>query len=118
MLEHRINSCQLFAEKKCPNQLTMERAYLIPQFLDPKQLQQYQDLARSCKCATISSKECKDNWDSRVPPEYDSDCTCEGCERTLGQRKSPIEFWFYTEPHYFCDQMCRDKWLLGISDNL
>ncbi len=68
--------------------------------------------------SALCSKECKDNWDSRVPPEYDSDCTCEGCKRTLGQRKSPVEFWFYTEPYYFCGQMCRDKWLLGISDNL
>ena len=63
VIEHRIHSCQLFAEKKCPNQLTMERTYLIPRLLDPKQLQEYQKIARSCKCATISSKVCKDTWD-------------------------------------------------------
>ena len=105
-------------EEKCPNQLMMEKAYLIPQLLDPKQVQECQKLARSCNCDAMSSKECKDIWDSRVPPEYDSDCICEGCKRTLGQGKTPVEFWFYTEPYYFCGQMCRDKWLRGISDNL
>jgi YHS domain-containing protein len=68
--------------------------------------------------SAFCSKECKANWDSRVSPEYDSDCTCEGCKRTLGQGKTPVEFWYYTAPYYFCGQMCRDKWLLGISDNL
>ncbi len=68
--------------------------------------------------SALCRKECKDNWDSKVPPESDSDCICEGCKRTLGQGKTSVEFWSYTEPNYFCGQMCRDKWLLGISDNL
>jgi len=38
MIDQRIN-CPLIAEKKYPHQLEMERAYLIPQLLDPKQLQ-------------------------------------------------------------------------------
>jgi hypothetical protein len=81
-------------------------------------LDDFHEIAYSAEAfSAFCSKECKDNWYSRVPPEYDFDCTCEGCKRTLGQGQSPVEFWFYTEPYYFCGQMCRDKWLLSISDN-
>jgi len=55
-IEECIESCPLIAEEKCPHQLEMERVYLIPQLLDPKQLQECKKLARSCKCATMSSK--------------------------------------------------------------
>ena len=63
----------------------------------------------------LCSKECEDAWDSRVPPEEDSDPTCEQCKGTLTEVESPVEFWTYAEPFNFCSQMCRDRWLLQTS---
>lgn len=49
LLGDRINSCQLFEEKKCPKQLLLEGTNPIPQLLETKQFQECQQLARSCK---------------------------------------------------------------------
>ena len=57
MLEHRINSCHFFREQQCPNQLMMERAYLVPQLLDSEQFQECLKLHLSCKCFEMSGKE-------------------------------------------------------------
>jgi hypothetical protein len=37
-LPERVNSCKCFAEGRCANQRLMERAYLIPQLIDPMEL--------------------------------------------------------------------------------
>jgi hypothetical protein len=34
----RIGSCRAFAEGKCPCQSLMERFYLVPQLMDPREL--------------------------------------------------------------------------------
>ena len=52
MIEDQINSCPFFAEGKCPNQLLMERIYLVPHFLTPEQLKEYENL--SCLCTEQS----------------------------------------------------------------
>ena len=49
-LQERINSCQSFATGKCPNQRLMEKAYLIPQLLDPKELRACENLC-TCGCS-------------------------------------------------------------------
>ena len=37
--------------------------------------------------------------------------TCEQCEEAVDRAKPSITFWAYTELHYFCCLLCRDKWL-------
>jgi hypothetical protein len=46
-LEERFNSCKCFVSGKCPAQRLMERAYLVPQLLDPRELSAYENL---CNC--------------------------------------------------------------------
>ena len=48
MLSSRFKSCNLFGKQKCPYQREMERAYLIPQLLDPAQLLEYESLCLPC----------------------------------------------------------------------
>lgn len=48
MLASRLKSCKLFEKQKCPYQREMERAYLIPQLLDSKQLLEYERLCLPC----------------------------------------------------------------------
>ena len=48
-LQERINSCKCFAEGRCPNQLSMERAYLIPQLMDPRELQACERVLEACE---------------------------------------------------------------------
>jgi len=47
-IDKRIRSCPLFAEGRCPNQLAMERMYLIPQLLRRRQFLEY--LNMHCPC--------------------------------------------------------------------
>lgn len=56
MIEAQIDSCPLFAEGKCPNQLLMERIYLFPQILTPEQLEEYENLCCLCTKHSYSSK--------------------------------------------------------------
>ena len=48
MLSSRLKSCKLFERQKCPYQREMERANLIPQLLDSKQLLEYESLCLPC----------------------------------------------------------------------
>jgi len=48
MLEDRINSCPFLAEGKCPDQLLMERIYLVPQIFTPEQLEECENLCCHC----------------------------------------------------------------------
>jgi hypothetical protein len=48
LFSSRLKSCQLFVKQKCPYQMEMERAYLIPQLLDSAQLLEYMRLCLSC----------------------------------------------------------------------
>jgi hypothetical protein len=50
-LQERINSCKWFVEGRCPNQRLMERAYLIPQLMDPAEL-------RSCEKLCCHALDC------------------------------------------------------------
>ena len=51
-LDDRIRNCTLFYTEKCPHQLEMERFYLIPQLLTPKQLLNYENMC--CECDHIT----------------------------------------------------------------
>jgi hypothetical protein len=48
MLEHRLNSCLLLAVGKCPYQMQMARAYLIPQLMITAQLTFCQQTCMNC----------------------------------------------------------------------
>jgi hypothetical protein len=47
-LQQRINACKCFAEGRCPNQRLLERAYLIPQLMDPRELQACERALEAC----------------------------------------------------------------------
>ncbi|MCK5486791.1 MAG: hypothetical protein KAI86_11300, partial [Desulfobacterales bacterium] len=57
LIDDRIKSCRLFLERKCPNQLLIEKAYLFPQILDPKHLQECQELAQSCEIEKMRNRD-------------------------------------------------------------
>ncbi len=47
-LEERISSCKYFAAGTCPNQPLMERAYLIPQLMDRRELMRCERVLCPC----------------------------------------------------------------------
>jgi len=47
-IEEKLMSCLLFADRKCPHQLLMERLYLVPQILTPEQFEEYENLCCPC----------------------------------------------------------------------
>jgi hypothetical protein len=47
-LDERIGSCRYFAAGTCPNQPLMERAYLIPQLMDRRELMRCERLLCPC----------------------------------------------------------------------
>jgi hypothetical protein len=49
-IEENIMSCPVLADGKCPHQLLMERLCLIPQILNPEQLQEYESLSCPNNC--------------------------------------------------------------------
>jgi len=49
LISHRINSCLVFAEGKCPHKLTMERVYIIPHLMDLVEHRRQQSKRFSCK---------------------------------------------------------------------
>ena len=52
IIEDQMLNCTLFHKDKCPNQLEMERFYLIPQLLTPEQLQSYENICCECEHST------------------------------------------------------------------
>jgi len=46
---HNFYFCLLFAEGVCPQQTMMERAYLIPQFINATDIVEYQNTCWSCR---------------------------------------------------------------------
>ena len=49
LVDNRINSCQPFAETRCPHQTIMERVYLFPQIIDTKDLSKHHSICLSCE---------------------------------------------------------------------
>jgi hypothetical protein len=49
LISHRINSCLVFAEGKCPHKLTMERVYIISHLMDPDKLGRARSKCFRCK---------------------------------------------------------------------
>ena len=49
LIEHRLNSCELFNGERCPHQVIMERLYLIPQLLDVVETAEYENACFRCK---------------------------------------------------------------------
>jgi len=49
LLDNRINTCQPFAETRCPHQTIMERVYLFPQLIDTKDLSRHHSICLSCE---------------------------------------------------------------------
>jgi hypothetical protein len=48
-LQARLSSCPSFGAGKCPYQLLMERAYLIPQLMKPGELAACERILRACE---------------------------------------------------------------------
>jgi hypothetical protein len=46
---HNYYFCSLFAEARCPHQTMMERAYLIPQYINATDVMEYQNTCWSCR---------------------------------------------------------------------
>jgi hypothetical protein len=49
MRESRWESCQFFRSGQCPEQPTIDRAYLIPQLLDQSELEAAQKMCENCE---------------------------------------------------------------------
>ncbi len=49
LISHRINSCLVFAEGKCPLKQTMERVYIISHLMDPDGLRRARSKCFKCK---------------------------------------------------------------------
>ncbi len=50
MFDHRLNTCSLFSKNMCPCQTEMERVYLVPQLIDSRRKQAYQ---QTCMCCNL-----------------------------------------------------------------
>lgn len=48
MMFQRVTSCHTFREGNCPYQKVMERVYLIPQLINPEELNEYQRQCLTC----------------------------------------------------------------------
>lgn len=48
LITHRINSCLVFAEGRCPHQLIMERVYIVPQLIASEKLREFQRKCLDC----------------------------------------------------------------------
>ena len=48
-IEERIKSCKLIARGECPHEFLIYRLYLIPELLEPKELEIYEKLCCACQ---------------------------------------------------------------------
>ncbi len=65
LVDKRINSCQPFAGARCPHQTIMERVYLCPQLIDPKDFTKYQSICLSCEQYVEGAVHVTDSKDDR-----------------------------------------------------
>ena len=69
-IERKITLCSVFADRKCPHRLLLERLYLFPQILTPEQLEDSENLCCACTEYSHFSKKRKATLE-RTPGAFD-----------------------------------------------
>jgi hypothetical protein len=77
---YRITSCHSFRECNCPHQKVMERVYLIPQLIDPEELNEYQRQCLTCLQCEHGRREIQ-----RLPVSFLVDCKQDDLTRMGGK---------------------------------
>ena len=77
---YRITSCHRFRECNCPHQKVMERVYLIPQLIDPEELNEYQRQCLTCLQCEHGRREIQ-----RLPVSFLVDCKQDDLTRMGGK---------------------------------